>query len=211
MAISARRLYKGLAWRASLFSRRLKRWARKALGIRHSQLRMIRTLAANESLSPTVVAPPLALVEFVPALESPWAQLLTQSGEFGEWDISRLKEEIVDSLLPGGAVLLSNCGELIGCASACDRPENRPFATLMYVVLLSKFRGAGLASVLIAHCANAAIRAGYNGIALQTDAHRIPAIKSYLSHGFIPDERPCDAGAWKRAFEKLRPANGRPT
>ena len=67
MAISGRRLYKSLAWRASLFSRRLKRWARKALGIRNSQLRMVRTLAANESLSPTAVAAPLALEEFVPA------------------------------------------------------------------------------------------------------------------------------------------------
>jgi GNAT superfamily N-acetyltransferase len=171
---------------------------------------MIRTLAANESLGPIVVAPPLALVEFVPVLESQWAQLLTKSGEFGEWDTSRLKEDIVDSLLPGGAALLSNGGELIGCAAACDRPENRPFATLMYVVILSKFRGSGLAEVLLAHCANTAIRAGYNGIALQTDAHRIPAIKSYLKHGFIPDERPCDTEAWKRVFEKLRPGNGRP-
>src|SRR5437868_5465618 len=103
MEISGRRLYEGLAWRASLFSRRLKRWVKKALGIRDGQLRMIRTLTANDSLRPTVVAPPLALVEFVPALQSQWAQLLTKSGEFGEWDSSRLKEEIVDSLLPGGA------------------------------------------------------------------------------------------------------------
>src|SRR5438309_2216855 len=156
MAISGRRLYKSLAWRASLFSRRLKRWARKALGIRNSQLRMVRTLAANESLSPTAVAAPLALEEFVPALESQWAQLLTKSGEFGEWDTSRLKEDIVDCMLPGGAALLSNDGELIGCAAACDRPENRPFATLMYVVILPKFRGAGLSDVLIAHCVNTA-------------------------------------------------------
>src|SRR5262249_55710560 len=121
--------------------------------------------------------------------EPAWLDLLNQSAEFGAWDATRLREEIVYHLLPGGAVLVSGRSEMVACAAVCDFPADAPLATLMYVVVLPEYRGHGLGKYVTAAAINRAFMAGYSGITLRTDDHRIPAITTYLDLGLKPQIR----------------------
>jgi mycothiol synthase len=129
---------------------------------------------------------PYRLVGHSPGSEPAWAALLSESGEFGEWTVERLRQEMLANLLPEGGAFVECDGRLVACASACAFPAFEPDSVLMYVVTLREHRGSGLGRLVTAAVMEAARRGGYPGIVLQTDVDRLAAIRTYLRLGFVP-------------------------
>jgi mycothiol synthase len=155
-------------------------------------LRMIRRLHKGELLEPARVPGPFRLALYAPGDEQAWIGLLNASGEFGAWGPSRLSAEILSTLLPDGGVFAVHGGRLIGCASACCMEQYRPWAILMYVVVLPEYRGRGLGQALVWETLRVCQRCGFPGMLLHTEAHRLAAVRSYFKLGFLPQ---LEAGA----------------
>lgn len=126
------------------------------------------------------------LVPYTPKHDAAWISVLNLSGEFGKWDKSVLRREILSIMIEGGGVLAERNGTLIGCATACYAKRFSPYALLSYVLVLPDHRGLGLGRTLSAATISIIRKAGYPGVILQTDDNRIPAIRSYLRLGFEP-------------------------
>ncbi len=72
----------------------------------------------------------------------------------------------------------------VGTASARVADENQPF--LHYIAVNPEYRGFKLAKPLMERVLRCHIAEGRNGCFLTTDDERIPAIKSYLTLGYVP-------------------------
>jgi mycothiol synthase len=118
--------------------------------------------------------------------EDDWLRFINQTGSFGVLDEEYFTHEILQTLIPGGGQLLIKGHEIVGCASACRLRAYLPHATLMYVVVSADERGRGLGRALTYAAMRVARQAGYTGLVLNTDDKRIPAIRTYLSAGFVP-------------------------
>lgn len=149
------------------------------------------------------VRAPYRIVRYRPGDEARWIDLLG-SGEFDAWDAARLKSEILSSLIPESAVFAEREGRLVACAALCQLQRFSPLATLMYVVTRAEDRGRGLGTIVTREAVETARSAGYPGVALLTDPHRLAAIRTYLSLGFEPVDDTVDARArWAAVTTEL--------
>jgi GNAT superfamily N-acetyltransferase len=149
-------------------------------------LRMYRKLPAGELLPAPSLPGPYRLGCYRPGDESRWVELLNDSGEFGRWDAQRLAGELLSTLLHDGGIFLLHDGRLVGCASACAMSKFAPEATLMYVALLPEHRGKGLGQALVLETLRVCQRERCPGMHLQTENHRLAAVRSYFKLGFTP-------------------------
>lgn len=169
------------------------------------QLRMLKLFAKGERTELPALPKGYELAFYQAGDEARWLRLINESGEFGVWNEELLQAEILSTLIPGSAVFVIADEKLVACAAGCDLKNFRPFATLMYVVVLSEHRGKGLGVVVTAAAINGAQEAGYPGMILQTDDFRLAAIKTYLKLGFVPHcEHDAGAGArWELALKNI--------
>jgi mycothiol synthase len=116
-----------------------------------------------------------------------WIELLNSNNDFGYWDGARFSNEMLGNLAPGTEILAVDHDGLVGSSAAFSMREYLPYAVLAYPIVLTSYRGQGLGSYLIARTLASCQLAGYPGIILHTDDFRIPAIRSYLRLGFVPD------------------------
>lgn len=163
-----------------------------------------------------IVDPGYRLATYDPAdraLEQKWCEVLDKSGEFGTFTKKTLKSEILSTLLPRGGAFVFYGEELVACAAACSARQYDPLALLMFVVVLPEHRGKSLGAVVTLEVMSAALRAGRVGMLLHTDEHRLPAIKTYLKLGFVPetDWEPSARGRWEIVLERLGGSNSSPT
>jgi len=133
--------------------------------------------------------------------------VINKSGEFGNMTALEFAEQVEHSVVPGGAILAREAltGTAVACASACDLTLFRPNAGLMYVATLPEHRGRGLGLSVVREAIRAANAAGFPGVALLTDDHRLPAIKLYLKLGFAPEtggDRALEA-RWRAVLDAL--------
>jgi mycothiol synthase len=150
------------------------------------QLRMVRSFADSPTLTPAELPSGYKFVPFTPESKGAWVELLNATGELGAWDGARLSKEILDTVLPEGAIIVT-CGEsLVACAAACRVAANLPFATLMYVAVHPSHRQRGLGRAVTLGALVACRNAGFPGMFLCTDDYRMPAIRTYQSLDFKP-------------------------
>jgi mycothiol synthase len=190
MTLTWARVRKGLRRRARSAGTKVKGWLGLKTDADMVQLRMVRTFVVGEPRAPWDLPGSFRLQGRFPGMEQAWVDLLNRSREFGQWSLERLEEEMLDHLLPEGAIFVASGPELIACAAVCHFPADAPLATLMYVVVLPEYRGHGLGKGVTTAAIHAAAAAGFPGIALRTDDYRVHAIKTYLELGFTPDIRP---------------------
>lgn len=150
------------------------------------QLKMLYAFDQHTLLCSTALNPDYYLINYTLGKEEQWIQMLNDSQEFGVWNIDRLSQEILSCLLPAGGIFVMAGDKIVASAAACRIPQFSPNATLMYVVVLPEHRSQGLGQAVTLAALSACQLAGYPGMALCTDDHRLAAIKTYLKIGFVP-------------------------
>jgi mycothiol synthase len=105
----------------------------------------------------------------------------------GAWESFR------DRVVPGGAFLIhhTESGEPAATASAVHNPRATryyfPFGgEVGYVVAAPRHRGRGLGRVVVTLVVTRLLEAGYRHIFVGVQGWRLPAVKCYLSLGFLP-------------------------
>jgi mycothiol synthase len=133
--------------------------------------------------------------------------LIDTDGPIGdkEW------EHFVDRILPSGAFLSiqAESGSPVGTASAMHNPRATryyfPFGGQVgYVAVDAAHRGKGLGRALVAQVVARLMEAGYRHIFVGVQGWRLPAVKCYLSLGFVPLVH--DAALlprWRRICEQI--------
>lgn len=101
-------------------------------------------------------------------------------------------------------------GELVATASSQFRPERDPAAGFVHWVATHPgHRSRGLASALLGRLLEDFSARGYTRARLDTQPERLPAIRSYLKFGFVPEydldgSDPGDQKAlWSAVFQAL--------
>jgi mycothiol synthase len=111
-------------------------------------------------------------------------------------------------ILPDGFFFVTEnqSGRLAATAMACHNPAPlHPFgATLSCVAVDPAHRGKGLGHTVSAAATGRLLKAGYKDIYMETDDWRLPAIKIYLTMGWVPflfqEDMP---RRWKAVTEEL--------
>ena len=135
-------------------------------------------------------------------------EILLASG-FSDWT-SETYQQWFDKVIPDGLWLIEHAasGQAVCCTWACHRRMKRhPYGgELGWVGCRPEHTGKGLAAVTCAAVVRRFRQAGYRCIYLQTDDQRLPALKTYLKLGWIPnvmETEPDMPGRWQAVCEKL--------
>ena len=103
--------------------------------------------------------------------------------------------------------LLAADGREIGTATAWydSNVAGKPWGRVHWVAIVPEFQGKGLAKPLMTAVMNLLKGLGHERAILTTQTPRIPAIKTYLDFGFVPDMTVDDARrAWSLVHQVLR-------
>jgi mycothiol synthase len=164
-------------------------------------------------LSDLPPAPPhelsYALRAAVPADHAQLAELLSEA--FGDrWDAKRVAAEFS----PGNGVeatyvVVSPTG-VVATASARSLPDRYPEAGYVhYVGARVSERGRRLGEVVTRRVLVHFAAAGLDQAVLETDDFRLPAVRTYLRLGFVPEPRaPGDARRWSKVLRNLARTDG---
>jgi mycothiol synthase len=125
-----------------------------------------------------------------PGDESIWVSVLQENGELGEWDLQRAERlftakrgpvwrESIHYILHRDRPVATACVQLH--ANLPGTPE------LGWVAAVPDYRGRGLGRAVCLAVMCFMREQGYNRCFLRTDDRRLPAIKTYLGLGFVPD------------------------
>jgi len=148
---------------------------------------MRRSLAVLPEL---VVPEPYTLLTLERDDITAWAALLGQNGEFGEWSVEQATPYFgPDSHMPlAGSFFLTQHGEPVATAQLHLNPDGpyTPVPELGWVAVSLAHRGHRLGSVVSLAVLHYAASTGHREVFLQTDDHRVAAIKMYLRLGFEP-------------------------
>ncbi len=152
---------------------------------RAPQLRMRRGLA---DLPPVALPPGHTLRRGGPEDAERWIALLNANAELGDWDLERAARVLADGIDPGRIWFVETGGAT--AATACVKISDmnpRPETEIGWVAVHPDCRGRRLgAQVTLAAC-HCARELGFGEAFLLTDDHRLPALKTYLNLGFVPD------------------------
>ena len=74
------------------------------------------------------------------------------------------------------------------------------------VAVLPRFQRRGLGSALLCQCLGYFARHGWRDAVLDTDTSRLPAIRLYLAHGFVPFP---ESNMERKSWEQMLPLLGR--
>lgn len=140
-----------------------------------------------------------------PADEAELARVLAAAFEDPEWS-----PQVVHNRLTGEdtvkAVYVAARGTIIGAtASARYLPDRYPgLGYLHWVATHPDYQGRGLGRMVILAVLHHFRESGCTGAVLETDDHRLPAIRLYLSLGFLPQMvAPDHPERWRAVFQAL--------
>jgi len=137
----------------------------------------------------------------------PVRTLIDSDGPISE----RAWESFLDRIVPEGAFLATHAqsGQPVATASAVHNPRATryyfPFGgEVGYVTVDPLHRRKGLGRLVVARVVARLIEAGYRHIFVGVQGWRLPAIKCYLSLGFLPFLHHADLlPRWRRICEQL--------
>jgi mycothiol synthase len=148
--------------------------------------------------------PGYALRAAVPADHGQLAELLSEAFS-DRWDAERVAAEFS----PGNGVeatyvIVSPAG-LVATASARRLPDHYPQAGYVhYVGARVGERGRRLGELVTRRVLVHSVAAGLDQAVLETDDFRLPAVRTYLRLGFVPEPRaPGDARRWSKVLRNL--------
>ncbi len=138
--------------------------------------------------------------------ETAWCDLLNANGQLGVWDRERIENEQLPILAEDGQSFISSAdGKLVACAGVYDRERvDGPCWEIGWIAVDPAYQGLGLGRSVAAEALRFTRRLAKRPVYLLTDDFRIPAIKTYLKLGFVPDwSHPSYEDRWKDIFASL--------
>ncbi len=129
------------------------------------------------------------------------AALLSEAFE-EEWDAERVIRELGPDEGVDASFVVRESQAVVAVASARHVPDLYPGAGyLHYVAADSSRAGRGLGSVVTLAVLRHFRDEGLDTAVLETDDFRLPAIRTYLKLGFVPEYRhQADQGRWSRVI-----------
>jgi len=143
----------------------------------------LRDLGPDAALPDGYALRPYAGEDDLPGL----AETLTAAFPEEPWSEARVREELTGAATVDPVFVVAFRGRPVAAASRRVRPERFGGASeVHWVGTHPDHRGRGLGATLVRrvleHCAGR----GERDAVLQTNDHRLPAIRAYLRHGFLP-------------------------
>ena len=156
----------------------------------------------------------------VPALPPDWrlraatdtddaamAALLTDAFE-ETWSVERVRRELLDEPTVVRSWLVSGVDGLLGTASEKLHPKFPGVGYVHWVGVAPRARGHALGQILTQACLDGFTERGLASAVLETEDFRLPALRTYLRLGFIPEPRDDkDRRVWSQVLRQL---NGSP-
>jgi mycothiol synthase len=120
------------------------------------------------------------------------ARLLTAS--FGEpWDPDRVRRDLLEDATVTQTFLIRDGERIVATASSRMLPETHPGAGYLHWVASDpETRGRGIGRAVVLAVLHRFAADGCAASVLETDDHRLAAIKLYLRLGFVPEYREAD-------------------
>jgi len=133
------------------------------------------------------------------------AELMTTAFEDQVWTAERALNELICNPSCKPTFMIKHEGKAVATATLLFEPENHPGAgTLHWVASDPNHRGKQLGLIVCLAVLYAAKEAGCQYSLLLTDDPRIPAIKTYLKLGYVPDcWHESHEARWRVIFEKI--------
>ena len=126
-----------------------------------------------------------------PGDEEAWLSVLSRAG-FAAWDRDRLDRTLAGERGPlplEGIIFATKDDRPVGAANALlYMGESGQYSELGWLAVDPSHRGHGLGLEICRGVLNFAKRLGHEYTYLRTDDFRLPAIKTYLRLGFLPEE-----------------------
>ena len=129
----------------------------------------------------------------------------TLAAAFGEeWDDERVRRNLTEASEVRAVYVVEHGGVPVATASSAAFPARFPGAGVIHwVATHPDHLRRGLASALVAHLLGEFRDRGDERAALVTETYRLPAIRVYLRHGFLPAYDPegeDHRGRWMAVF-----------
>ena len=125
---------------------------------------------------------------------------------FGQpWDRELADRELLAAPAVEATYVVVRDGRVIACASARRPPDDWPgHGYVHWVASAPDYRGQGLGELVTRRVLWHFADRGLHGAVLETDDERLPAIRTYLRLGFVPQYRTdADPVRWSQVFEQL--------
>jgi mycothiol synthase len=145
----------------------------------------------------------------VPADYGPLAELLSEA--FGDrWDAERVTAEFSAGNGVEATYLVVSPAGVVATASARRLPDRYPEAGYVhYVGVRVSDRGRRLGELVTRRVLIHFAAAGLDQAVLETDDFRLPAVRTYLRLGFVPEPRtPGEARRWSKVLRNLARTGG---
>jgi mycothiol synthase len=162
-----------------------------------------------EDLPPMPEPPPgYTLREYRPEDLEPLSELMRLSFEDAQWTSERLRRVLIDAPDVKRIFVIASGGQPVATAAARLLPDQHPGSGYIHwVATHPEHRGKKLGYLVTLSCLYAFRDFGCKDAVLETDDHRLAAIKTYQSLGFAPEERdPSHIARWAAVIANLMAA-----
>jgi mycothiol synthase len=132
------------------------------------------------------------------------AALLSRSFEF-EWDERRARNDLVEALDVEATYVVVHGDRLVATASARLLPDLYPGSGYLHWVGADReYQGRGLGALISLRVLRHFRESGLREAVLETHNYRLPALRSYLKLGFVPEARDAaERARWSRLLPRL--------
>ncbi len=122
-----------------------------------------------------------------------------------EWDADRVRRNLTGAPDVDSVYVVTAAGQVAATASARLAPGSFPGrGYLHWVGVAPEWRGRGLGAAVCVRVLHRFAELGLNGAVLETDDHRLDAVRLYLRLGFEPSPRTeTDPGRWDAVLNAL--------
>ncbi|CAA9540561.1 MAG: hypothetical protein AVDCRST_MAG49-804 [uncultured Thermomicrobiales bacterium] len=118
---------------------------------------------------------------------APLAATLTAAFD-DPWDADRVRRSLTEAPDVPAVYVVAWRGRPVATASSRWLPARFPDAGVVHwVATHPEHARRGLGAALVAHVLHDFVGRGHDAAALETDEYRIPALRTYLRAGFLPD------------------------
>jgi len=121
------------------------------------------------------------------------------------WDEGRVRRDLLDDPTVTATLLIRDGETVIATASARSLPDRYPDAGYLHWVAADPaVRGRGLGFAVVVAVLHRFAADGFAGSVLQTDDHRLAAIRLYLRLGYVPQyPEPDHEPRWSTILPRL--------
>ena len=134
------------------------------------------------------------------------AETLTSAFPEDPWDADRVIRELIDAGDVDTCYVITHGGNIVATTSVQMREIGGNNGTIHWVGCRPGYFGNGFGKALIIACMHRFVELGFTQSNLSTDDHRLPAIRLYLSLGYVPDTSANESheARWKAVMENLQ-------